>query len=688
MTLVALATGTAQRPASATLYSLGAPPPVRSFTLPVKGRNALLAPAGRALALWSADKVELYDLDRREARDALEGIGGKVAEARFSWDGRFLLTRRTDGALAIWEAASGKKLGQVEKPGGYRELVFLPGDAGLLAVSFGSAQRWGLDGKDLGRVALPGGAPHAARGGTAVAVFSGKEVRLVGPLTGKETAKLAPAALPVTQLRISDDGRRVFGAHANEQVTIWDVGAAKPRLLACQTRKPMRFSAASRRAWDTSADGRWLVTACTQGSVVVWDATAGTQAAAYSTYAQLNEQFIQTKFGFQYRATGTGKKMYDLRFLDDSRRLICTGGSDFFGPMTQADLWTVRGSTPDEVRPGLDKFRGAQSSRDGSVVAFQNGDTLTVHDLSQPPVGVALTGHLAAVRGLAFSPDGARLYTASEDGSVREWAPDSGRCLRSFEDFPVGLTGLAVAGDGKALFVLDRNGRLERRDLATGAARPLADLKRKGQAMRLLAAGRTLLVQVPGWELRWFSTEDDKEGGKEPYRAPLALHPDGRSILFPSDLGGKLFRLELGDKAKMEVVAAAPPFGAPSALAFSPDGKWLAQLRPPQRATWPPSPLLAEVWGLEKKERARSWSVEATNADLLAYAPGGKVLAVAGGAEGGEGVLSLWNAETGRPLAGLPGHRRRVLALAFSPDGRSLASADEEGVVRVWNLGR
>jgi WD40 repeat protein/predicted Ser/Thr protein kinase len=69
------------------------------------------------------------------------------------------------------------------------------------------------------------------------------------------------------------------------------------------------------------------------------------------------------------------------------------------------------------------------------------------------------------------------------------------------------------------------------------------------------------------------------------------------------------------------------------------------------------------------------------------FSPDGRLVASAGWEGGGqEGVLEIWQAADGKKVASLVGQKGEAHSLAFSPDGRRLATGNADGVVRVWEV--
>jgi len=89
----------------------------------------------------------------------------------------------------------------------------------------------------------------------------------------------------------------------------------------------------------------------------------------------------------------------------------------------------------------------------------------------------------------------------------------------------------------------------------------------------------------------------------------------------------------------------------------------------------------SSLWGM-MSQREVSHLPCSEEITALAFSPDGKVLASASG----DKTIKLWNLETGEEKLSLTAHKLAINALAFSPDGKVLASASGDKTIKLWNL--
>ena len=369
--------------------------------------GAAFSPDGRRIVTSSDDRtVRIWDAASGTQLALLSGHSDGVINAEFSPDGRRIVTASADQTARIWDADTARQLTVLS---GHSDTVWSAawspdGRRIITGSKDGTARIWDaataqllavLSGHDGG----VGGAAFSPDGRRIVTGSADKTARIWDAVTAKSLAVLAGHDNFVHPA-FSPDGRHIVTGSEDGTARIWD--AVTARQLAVLSHPRMVDGAAF------SPDGRRIVTAGDDDRARIWDAATATQLAVFS---------------------GHGDSVWSAAWSPDGRRIVTASGDgtariwDTASGMQLAVLSDLptRSATP-RIRPTGNESPSRRLPPDDQFAGVW--DATTVKRI------IGLSGHETIVRSIAFSPDGRRIVTSSNDRTARTWDATSGTSSR------------------------------------------------------------------------------------------------------------------------------------------------------------------------------------------------------------------------------------------------------------------
>mgnify|MGYP001074152980 CR=1 FL=1 len=321
-----------------------------------------------------------------------------------------------------------------------------------------------------------------------------------------------------------------------------------------------------------------------------------------------------------------------------------------------------------------------------------------------------LQGHKLNVFGAAFSPDSGLLATGDASATFKLWDVALAREEASVTITPrqgghAAIMALDFSPDGKTLAMACDDRTIRLLDVATREEKLVLPQTYFPNTLRFSPDGATLAwaVSNPGAsgpeadETRYDVVLWDLAAGRE--RAHLAGHtggigriafmPDGKTIVSAAqDHTVRLWDVATG-KERGRLLGLGRDVND---LAVSPDGRWLATANGDSQlgvglVRRPRNAGLVSIWDVEARSVRISMAAQREVATGVAFSPDGRFLA----SSGQDDLIRIWDAATGEERAVLKGQETYVYGLVFSPDGKSLVSTGAApgvgGGARLWRVG-
>jgi WD40 repeat protein/serine/threonine protein kinase len=284
-----------------------------------------------------------------------------------------------------------------------------------------------------------------------------------------------------------------------------------------------------------------------------------------------------------------------------------------------------------------------------------------------------LRGHLGQVISVAFSPDGLRIVTGSDDMTAKVWDWASGRELLTLTNHSAPIWSVAFSPDGRRILTGSGDRTAIVWDAASG--RVLLTLKGHNSCVQSVAFSpdgqRIVTGSGDHTAIVWDAVSGRKVRTIEGHKAwveSVAFSPDGRRIVTGSDdHTAKLWEAASGRL----LLTLEGHNGWIQSVAFSPDGRRIVTGSIDQTA---------KVWEAASGRLLLTLTRHSAPIWSVAFSPDGQRILTGSGDQ----TAKVWEAASGLELFTLRGHTAPIRCLAFSPDGQRIATSSEDATAKVW----
>lgn len=628
-------------------------------------RQVAYSPNGMHVAAAGSAGIWIYDVTIHQEVALLTGNMGPVSSVAFSPDGRTIVSGSDDGSVRVWDAKTGK----------HRQ-TFTTNAHRVLSVAFSLE----------GNIIASGGDDTSEEGpGFGIHLRDAQTGELLKVLEGNKYGTLSVCFSPVGHTLASG------GQALTNDIRLWDVQTGE--LLKTLKRHTPFGRYANVNSVIFSPDGEIIASGSDNGTIRLWNVDTGEFIRYLVGHTKsVNSVGFSPNGNMLMSAGADGVCLWDVNTGEFIEDIQVSAVSAAFSPdgrtcaIASETGISVRNAHTLQFLESLtknkrseDKFRGIDIGSIGSVAFSPDGNTIVscggnnIHlwDLHTNQRLKTLIGHTESVNSVVFSPDGNTIVSASKDRTIRLWNVNTRKHLKTLIGHTDSVSRVVFSSDGETI-------------ASAGDDRTI----------RLWNANTGELIKTFTGHVENVNT--------------VAFSPDGKTIASGSGrlvyLGGRedagtcvgqeirLWNAHTGELIKTLIGHTS----VVNSVVFSPDGSTIASGSGHWMGYEGTVSAGEEVrlWNAYTGELLKTLTGHKDVVSSVAFSPDGNLI-VSGDRYDGEGDLHsgtwsgeirVWDAHTGELLKTLTGHTGGVSSVAFSPDGKTLASGRTDGTILLWDF--